>query len=266
MKHNTIYSKVAVDMFLKQSLWAFGFLGVLLLVHIGKIIASLFTDFEISSYFNQVFIAANIFMFVVGILCINFLPHFAQNGVTRKDYFKGSLLAALGLSVALPIITILISTFEQFIINLIGKITFQNPDINSVVQDIDTDGNIIGNIVSSVVQSFVVPPYVDPTSNWVLAIAIVSINIFIYYLIGWLISATFYKLGTIPGLGLIVVGAAILVLKDTLLRLTLELPIPKQLEFLEILPKSIAAITALVLIVINLGLIRSLTKNVTIKL
>ncbi|WP_042141995.1 hypothetical protein [Paucisalibacillus sp. EB02] len=266
MKQNAIYLKVAVDMFTAQSLWVLGFLGVMIVVHIFRIVSSLFGDFEVDTYFNSVFISANIAMFVIGILCFYFLPHFVANGVTRKDYFKGATLAAIGLSVFLPIITIVFSVLSQFIINQIDGITINNPDINSVVQDIDTDGNIIGNIISSTVQSFIVPPYIDPNSNWLLAISIVSINIFIYYLIGWMISSGFYRLGTVPGLCFVFVGLIILIAKDSLLRITLDLPLVEQLKFLDILPKSIAAITVFLLIIMVIGITRLLTKQVTVKL
>lgn len=266
MKKNTIYLKVTGDMFMVQSLWILGFLGVMIVVHIFRIITAMFGDNGVDSYFDSVFIAANIAMFVIGILCIYFLPHFVGNGVTRKDYFRGAMLAAIGLSIALPIITMVVSTLGQFIINQIDQITYNNPDINSAVQEIDTNGNIIGNIISSTVQSFIIPPYVNPTSNWILAIAITSINTFIYYLIGWMISSGFYRLGTIPGLGFIIIGMITLIAKDSLLRITLNLPLAEQLTFLDILPKSIAASTILLMVIMVIGVIRLLTKQVTVKL
>ncbi|GGA74928.1 hypothetical protein [Ornithinibacillus halotolerans] len=266
MKQNAIYPKVALDMFVVQLTWALGFLGVMLLVHIGKIIASTFGDYEVDSYFNVVFIAANIFMFVVGILCVNFLPHYVSNGVTRKDYFKGALIGALGLSVALPVIASIGSLLSKVILNLFEKITIKEADINSVITDIETDSNIIGNIVDSVVQSFIVPPYIDPTSNFVLAIAIVSLNIFIYFLVGWLIGVAFYRLGTLGGLLFIVIGLALIIVKDALLRLILNLPLPPKLAFIESLSNSIGGIIIVAIILLALFGIRSLSKNMTVKL
>ncbi|MBU9723299.1 MULTISPECIES: hypothetical protein [Bacillaceae] len=266
MKQPRIFQKVALDMFWAQFQWALGFLGIMLGIHIFRIVTSFMRGTDVDTYFNMVFVAANIFIFILGIICMNFLKHYVGNGVTRKDYFKGGLIASLGLSIVLPIITLLVSAVSQLVIGQIDRVTINEPNINSVVLDIELDGNIIGNIISSVVQSFVVPPYVDPNGALILALGIVSLNVFIYYLIGWMIHAGFYRLGTLGGLGFVLVGVVTLILKDTLLRIILDLPIAEMVQFLDFVPQSVAGITVFLLMMMLIGIIRTLTKRAMIKI
>ncbi|PIB49211.1 hypothetical protein, partial [Pseudomonas sp. 2822-17] len=68
MNQLRIFPKVAIDMFWVQLQWTLGFLGVMLAIHIFRVIASLYRGTDVDTYFNAVFIAANIFMFVIGII------------------------------------------------------------------------------------------------------------------------------------------------------------------------------------------------------
>lgn len=257
MKQPAIFPKVAKDMFWVQLTWTFGFLGIMLAINIFKIIVATVQGNEVDNYYNSVFVAANIFMLVIGIISVFFLPHYVENGVTRKDYFKGAFLASVGLSAIIPIIIISISLLQQFIL----KISFKVADINSVVLEIDSD-DIVGDIVTSIILT----PYVDPQSNWVLAIGIFSLNIFIYYLIGWLISASFYRFNTGTGLGFILIALIIITLEDTLLRISLDLPVLRRFSILESLPLGVAVLCILFLILISIWIIRLLTKRVTVKM
>jgi len=261
MKQTAIFPKVANDMFWVQLFWALGFLGVMLVINIIKIIIATFQGNEPNSYYDSIFIAANIFMLVIGILAIYFLPHYVGNGVTRKDYYKGTLLASVGLSITIPIITICISLLEQMILKNIDKVSFKAANIiNEVVLEIDS------NIVGDIVQSIILTPYVDPQSNWFLAICVFSLNIFMYYLAGWLISTSFYRFGAGTGLGFIIIALIVLMLEDVLLRISLDLPIPSRFSTLGSLPLSITILSILFIIFISIWIIRLLTKRVTIKI
>ncbi|GGB58466.1 hypothetical protein F3157_20145 [Virgibacillus dakarensis] len=259
MKQTTTFPKVAKDMFLVQLYWAFGFLGIMLVIHIVKIITAFIQGNEVDSYYNSVFVAANIFMLVIGLISVYFLPHYAGNGVTRKDYFKGGLLASIGLSVVIPIIAICISVIGQFILKNMANIGLKEPNLNEVVLDIDS--NIIGDIV----QSVILTPFVDPGSNWILAIGLFSLNIFMYYLVGWFISASFYRYDTITGLGSILLGLISLTLVDVLIRMSLNLPVADRFSSLD-LPAVITIPGIFVIIVIIIWIIRVLTKRVSIKM
>ncbi|MBB6451181.1 hypothetical protein HNR44_003175 [Geomicrobium halophilum] len=76
--------------------------------------------------------------------------------------------------------------------------------------DIDDD---IGGVIAELVLSVILSPNVDPSGNWVLAIGVFALNIFIFYLLGWLISVGFKAGGTILGLVFIVLAFGINLLK-----------------------------------------------------
>lgn len=258
-----IFLKVAKDMFRVQMSWAFGFLGIMLAINIFKIIRATIQGTGVDNYYNSVFVAANIFMLVIGIIAVYFLPHYVENGVTRKDYFKGTFIASIGLSVIIPIITIGISSLQLFILKNIDKISFKEADFNSVVLEVNND---VGDIIGDTVTSIILNPYIDPQSNWILAIDIFSLNIFMYYLIGWLISASFYRFDTLTGLGSILIAFIILTLEDTLLRISLDLPVASRFSTLEFLPLGVTVLGILFLILISIWIIRSLTKRVKVKM
>jgi len=255
------FPKVAADMFWAQMIWTFGFLGVMFIINIVKIVINLVRGTEADGYYASVLIASNIFMIIIGLLAIYFLPYYVENGVTRKDYFKGALLASVGLSLAIPIITAIISIVEQFIVTTLLNINFRGIDIiNEVVSDVD--GNIIGDLVLSVILT----PYVDPGSNWILAIGVFSLQLFIFYLIGWFISASFYRFGTVTGLLFILVAIMINLLKDYFLRISLGLPLSDRFSTLDSLPQGVTVLGLLLLIVFTVWIIRLLTKKVAIKM
>lgn len=92
-----IYPKVARDVLFVQGRWTIWFLGILVIIHIIQTIAFLFTEGGMNDFYARVYIAGNIYMFVIGILSsVSILPAFVKNGVTRRDYFKGAILGTLG--------------------------------------------------------------------------------------------------------------------------------------------------------------------------
>ncbi|WP_100012482.1 hypothetical protein [Lentibacillus sediminis] len=265
MKSKSMFPKVVMDMFWIQMTWALGFLGIMLIVNIIKIGRTLLGNDSVDNYYVAVFIAANIFMLVIGIISTSFLPHYVENGVTRKDYFKGGLLAAVGLSVIIPIIAFFVAAIERLIVTNLTSITFGDTDLNSVFQEIPDVGGI-GDIISTIVQSVIFTPYVDPGSNWVLGMAVFSLNIFLYYLLGWLISASFYRFDTPGGLGSIVIALVLLMLGDTLLRVAIDLPVLESLAAINSLPAGVAVLGLLFIVIVSIWMIRLLTKTVSIKM
>ncbi|WP_071392862.1 hypothetical protein [Bacillus tuaregi] len=258
MKQTAIFRKVAIDMFFAQLMWAGGFLGVMLIVNIVKIILTgMGIQDEVEGYFNSIYIAANIFMLIVGILSIYFLPHFVGNGVTRRDCFLGTALASIGLSITIPIITLIISLLEKMILGLVDL-----PYKMQTINDIELDGNLIGDIV----QSIILTPYVNPLDHWLLAICVLSLNLFIYYLLGWFISSSFYRFDFIAGLAAILTSIVIKMLLDTLLRIALELPVFGWFSKLTFLPMSVALCGILVVILLTFWSVRRITKRVSIKM
>lgn len=260
MKQKADFPKVIMDMFLIQMSWALGFLGIMLAINIFEIIRTITLGGGADHYFNAVFVAATIFMLVIGITSVYFLPHYIENGVTRKDYFKGTLIASIALSLIIPVIAFCVSAIEQVIVTNITRVNFNDPDINSVILEIDSE--FIGDIV----QSVILTPYVDPSSNWILAMAIFSLNIFLYYLLGWLISAGFYRFDTITGLGFILIALVFLMLTDTLLRVSLNLPVLDSLAVLNSLQVGMAVVGIVSIVLVSIWIIRLLTKKITVKI
>ncbi|MFJ5770462.1 hypothetical protein [Psychrobacillus sp. NPDC093180] len=259
MNQKTIYPKVATDMFWVQFFWALGFLGVLLVVQIIKAILSIIKGIEMNDYFDAVFIAANIFMLVIGIISsYGFLPYYVSNGVTRKDYFKGSAIASVALSITIPIIASIISVIQIFIVNLIDLSILKDSSLGNATGD-------EGNMVAELILSIVFTPFIDLQSNWLLAIFVFALNIFIYYLVGWLIGSGFYRFGVLFGLVCIILAFFIIYAQDLLLSLALDLPVHDMFASLQ-LPIYVAVIGIFVLAGLTFWMIRQLTKRIAIKM
>lgn len=260
MKQTKTFPKVAMDLFWIKSSWTLGFLGIMLVINVIRIIAAAIQGDEVDSFFNAVFVASNIYMFVIGVISMFFITHLVENGVTRKDYFTGTLLTSIGLSISIPIVSFGVSAFMNGIINNIEGFNFKKPDINSVILEVDS--NIIGDIV----QAFILTPHVDPQNNWFLAIAVFSLNIFIYFVLGWLISASFYRFNTAIGLAFILLAIFILMVQDTLIRNALHLPVLDQFSVLDSLSTGISLLGIMLLIIFSLWMIRLMTRRVRIKI
>lgn len=249
--------KVAKDMLWHQGSWTLAFLGIVLLVNLFNIVKGGIQGNEVDYYYNAVFVSSSIYMFVIGIIAIYFLPYYVENGVPRKHYFTGVLLAAIALAVMIPIISFLISWIEQLVIHFPFK---EFNVLNETVNDMED--SLIGYIVGS----FVMPPYVDPFDNWVLALSITSLNIFIYYMIGWFISICFYRFQTIPGLISIVFGVIVVMLSDSFMRHILHLPLSQWFTNIEVVPNSFSWLIILLLMIITLVAIQLIVKRTPIKI
>lgn len=239
-----------------QWTWTFGFLGIVLLIHIFNMVRGAIQGNEFDNYYNSVFVAGNIYMFVIGIISIYFLSYYVENGVTRKNYFTAAFLAAVGIAITIPVVSFLVSMVEQLFFNP----SFRVMEINSVVTDIDD--SIIGYLIGS----FVVSPYVDPTAHWLLSLAIFSLNLFIYYIFGWLISATFNRFRTIGGLATIVIGLIVVIFLDACIRHALQLPTPMWFSLVDFFSTPLTVFIILFLTGCMLLAIRLITSRAPIKI
>lgn len=250
------YTKTGLDMFLVQMSWTFWFLGITLLVHLIRIIF----QSEADSFYSAGYISGNIYMLVIGIITISFLTYYVENGITRKNYFYGNVIASIGLSIVIPAIIYVLSLVEKFIIN-----TFTSTIINEdVLEDIAVD--VGGNIIGEIVQSVILTPFISPESNLLLSLALFSLNIFVFYIIGWLIGSAFKRLGVIGGILFIFIGLALIALKDSMLRIVMDIPLFENFSFLDIIPAVFALPLVLIIIVVTFILIRLLTKRATVKI
>lgn len=267
MKGKSIFPKVALDMYVIQLVWSLMFLGFFLFLQIAKPLMAMIPflnmndKINVGNYFDTVFISSNIFMFVLGIIVITgFLPYYVSNGVPRKDYFKGGALAAAGLSISLPIMASAVYALQKFIMKITNLPLVKESTLANEV----TVGNDDG-LISDLVQSYIFTPFVELESNWLLAIIIFALNIFTYYVVGWLIGAGFYRFSVAVGLFCIVIGFIIVSIQDLLLSVALDLPVHNVLTSLDF-SLYIAIPVTLALIGITLWMIRKMTKRVSIRL
>lgn len=260
LKKALIFPKVATDLFRAQLFWVFAFLGIMFVVHLIRVVFSINSDDDLEAHFVSAFVSSNIFMLVIGIISsYGFLPHYVNNGVTRKDYFKGAAIASVGLSIALPVISSIISAIELFILKLFNlSIEFTTTFGERI--DIEED-----QIISEIIQSVTIAPYVDPQSNWLLAIFIVSLNLFMFYLLGWLIGSAFYRFGVIIGIVFSAISIVIVLLENALLSIGLGLTVSESFSSFDF-SLSISILGVVIIMIVVLWLIRQITKSVTIKM
>ncbi len=247
MKTKPIYLKIASDVFWFQLKWTIPFFSIILLVHLIQN-APVFTkgqplqDFLLTSY-----ISSNIYMFIIGIISAAvFLPFYVKNGLTRKDYFKSAILGSSGLAVALVLASAMIAGIEHLVIQMID-FPYGIESINVLQDAKDTDNNVIAIIVTGMLFS----PIIDPGHGWVLTLFLFSVNLFTYFVMGWMIGAAFYRMKLI--------GFAVLALFIFLLRI-------RDIIWESGLPLYASMAGLFVLIGIMLWIIKLLSRRVTIKL
>lgn len=249
--------KLAKEMFLSQMSWTIWFVGIILLVSIVRIFLN---SGDLDGFYSSGFISSNIYMLVIGIITISFLRYYVENGVTRKNYYYGNVIAAIGLSIILPIIIYLISLVEKFIFDTFTSIQLSEQTLEGI--DVDVGGNIIGEIIETVILA----PFVSPETNLLLSLALFSLHVFVFYLVGWLIGSSFTRLGVIGGLLSIGVGIALLMVKDSMIRLALDMPILQTTSILNNLPEYLIAPLLVVVILVTLIIIRLLTKRAPVEI
>lgn len=257
MNEQKISLNVAKDLYLSQVVWTYAFLGILFIVNIVKIGYAAFKSDFTQGFFNTSFIASNFYMFIIGLMAAQFLAYFVGNGVTRKDYFYGNVLSSIGLSLTIAISTSIIFLIEKFILNLVN-IPYKAQTIN----EIELDGNILGDVI----QMMIISPYVDPNENVLLATIILATNIFIFYILGWMISISFYRYGAFYGIISVLFAIGIKLLKDNLIRITLDLPTIAYFENLPDMPIVVAIFGVLLIIIVIFHVIHTITKRVPVKL
>lgn len=249
MKKPVQFPQVGFDLLIIQLTWTLGYLGIMLLVNIVRLLVF---NVEIDTFYNQSFFASNIFMLVIGIISINFLRYYVENGITRKNYFLGNVLASIFLSILIPIFSYIISILQGLVLT-----GFREPNIIP-----ESDGNLIADLLQTILLS----PYVDTEANLLLSLANFSLNIFVFYILGWLISTAFYRIGVIGGLLFIAIALGLAAAKDSFQRIALDLPLFEYFSFFHEVPTTIAISLVFAIIVGILILLRLLTKRAPVKM
>ncbi|WP_010651932.1 hypothetical protein [Oceanobacillus massiliensis] len=263
MQQNTFFPKVAIDMFLAQLKWSLWFISFLLLAHIVMLAIPAIARESIDSFLFFSHGSSKIYMLVIGIIsAYGFLSFYVSQGITRRDYFYGSALAACGISLAIAIIAALFTGMEHLITEMTNL---------SLTIDHSMTGNGSGSS-SNTVSNFSPKEILDTSilahsGNWLVSILMYALSILTMYTIGWLIGAGYYRFGWIAGFGFIAMAIVLIVIGDLIWGIALEEPLSNWLPFSSIdLPLYGSFLGAIVLIGIILALIRIITKRVAIKL
>lgn len=154
------FRKTALDMAVVQGTWAFWFAAIVFIVYfasnflgftlgtggqIGELVTRMLTGYP-----------AKIFMLICGIISVSgFLTYYVRQGVTRKDYFIGAVIAAIVLSLALAAGSGLVFLAERILF----------------ASDIGLD------------------------RTWGAAVTAFAFHALHYFVFGWLIGAGFYRYG-----------------------------------------------------------------------
>ncbi len=259
--NNRVSHKVAMDLYLVQMTWTLVFLGIMFIVHIVKVISAFFIEGVREDFFLSVHASTFVYMLVIGLIgAQGFFPYFVGNGITRRNYFKGTFFGLVGLAVTIAVIVALITGLEYMIVKLFNlPIVFTNT-MNNVFESSTPD---LGEIIKMVVMS----PYFDLSSSWTLSMFTFVLFACIHYLIGWLIGAGFYSLGKGVGFGLIVLAIGFVLLRNILWGMDWGKPFYHlfPLESFEF-PLIVSVCGTIVIIGILLWMIWRITKRAVIKL
>lgn len=256
MKKSVSFKTIGFDLLWVQLTWTFWFIGIMVLINIGELIFQA----DVDSFYITGYIASNIYMLIIGIIAIYFLPYYVENGITRKNYFLGNIIASIGLSIIIPILIYTFSLLEKLVASSLSLTILFEGVFEQVVGDID------GHPLAEIILSFILTPFVNPETSPIIALAVFSLHIFVFYLIGWLIGAAFNRLGVIAGLVFIAIGIALNAVKDSMIRIALDLPLFQSFSAFDIVPVNLALPVVFVIILITLILIRLLTKRVAVKM
>lgn len=256
MRKPVSYTTTAMEMFWVQLTWTFIAAGIMLIVNVVKYI---FGN-EIDSFYQSTYVAGNIYMLVIGFIVIYFMTYYVEHGITRRNYFIGGTLASLALSIVIPVMVYLITLVERLVANQFDFFVIRDGMLGQV--DVDVSGNIVGELI----LANILTPFVDPNENLILSLTVFSMHLFVFYIVGWLIGAGFNRLGVIGGILIIVVGLALIMVKDAMIRLVLDMPLYDNFSVLGQVPDMLAIPLIFATMIIALALIRILTKRAPIKI
>lgn len=236
MKQKKFNSKVAFDIFYEQFKWSLWFLSILVLIHVFVLFFVPNSEAGIANFFEFSRYSTAIFMLVCGIMAVYvFFTSHVQQGVTRKDVYFGIAIGAFGLALFLTLIPLILNGIEFLLAEYIAlPFTFTS---------------------------------MGSASEWLMEAIFYLLNIFTYYLAGWLIGIGYYRFGWI--FGFLFIAAAIIALSLNG-NFWGEYDISSVVPWLPNIPTepspAIAITGSFVLIAVLLAVMRLLTKRMAIKM
>ena len=242
MKKNSI-KKVAYEMYTEQMKWSVWFIGIIMILYIALNFIGMHYNFEAIN--NILLFSAGssmIYMFVIGIIAgSTFLPQLVKLGVTRKHCFYGTVISAICLSVTLPLIFSLFSGIEYLLSDLL------NFRVDS-----------------------------SAFANFPVLFILFTFNALVGYLLGWLINVGFYKFHWIVGLIFITLAIILNAVYALIWKNNIFAMYSVNINFVE---KNISTYSPTIdssfllssvgtfgIVLVILFIIRSLTKNISIKI
>lgn len=249
MSHHNPTSKIAGDLTLYQLIWAAFFLAAVVVFFFGMRIFSggeplfgirIFSGEEsihTRPFLDFLLQPGSGFMFVLGVISVTgFLTFMVKQGVTRRTYFFGTAVSSF--------IVAAILTAAGVLIQLILQIFMTNIDWQPVLGYEDA-----------------------PVTAGLMMLC----QLYLFYLIGWMIGCTFYRFGFLAGLFsiagsfLLLLGISYLISSDNSLPATVigRLGLP---ELSGEVPLYVSLPILLLIAVILLAVMRMMTKRVRIRI
>ncbi|AGA67845.1 hypothetical protein Desdi_0296 [Desulfitobacterium dichloroeliminans LMG P-21439] len=205
MNRRAKYFKVARDMFFAQGIWTLYFLGIIVAIQVVQHVFTPYWGGSNPGFFLSSQISTRIYMLVIGIIAAIYFPRFyVENGVTRKDAFRGIALGSLGLAAALTLATVLIGALESL---LISGLNLPITLVHTPLLDIDDLKDIQNNIFANLFMSILMPSTTETVGPWGIGLLITSLSKYVLYCAGFLIGTTFSRLNFIIGIGVIYFSA-----------------------------------------------------------
>ncbi|WP_368901520.1 hypothetical protein [Oceanobacillus oncorhynchi] len=221
-------------LFMEQLKWTMWFLSFMFVIYI--VVVS-FASGPHSSFIDLVNFSngsSSIYMFVLGILTTSsFFYYYMQQGITRKNFFLGTMLSSVLLSIAITIILVVSGFILQFISGWAGW--------NIHTQEFN---------------------YTSSFSAFLYVFGSLVMLHLIYFLIGWMIGLTFYRSGW--RYGLLSIACSILII--AIAGIFIEATHFSFFTNIITVPTFIAMPVSIVLIVLLLGVNYRLIKDITIKI
>ncbi|WP_017185683.1 hypothetical protein [Alkalibacillus haloalkaliphilus] len=228
--------EIAKDLYTEKFKWALWLIiGTVIVKYglymFGDLIEG-FDSTELSGFISFTSNPARIFMLIAGLLSTYvFLTFLVQSGITRREYYYGTLMSAIGLSLTIPSIYLVLDAIE-WVLYTFTPYNFGYTNLSD----------------SALLEEFVSYCFI----------------ILFYFMVGWFITIGFYRYNWISGLLFILIAVISGMVIGAFWGDEIEIfGISINLGSLPILLSSLVTIIAtIVLIVIN----RLLTRDIKIKM
>lgn len=174
----TNIGKVATDMTFVQSIWSLWYMAFLGIAHCVMLVISARTGTAQADFIAFSQQSTKVYMLVIGIIsAYAFLSFYVKKGVTRREYFFGTTLGAIGVAIILLLLAFIFTGLQNAIINIFSF----SPVIDHA-------------------------PFLGFYTNWFSIIIVYIMSTLTFYFIGWLIGVGYYRYGWIIGFGFVAIG------------------------------------------------------------